>query len=462
MDDWQHIQTVNPIWESANIFRSLFETIKGDLLGGKVRSVHWIYATIVYRLFSNAPFLIYIFIFLAQMALLPLWGLIFHRMFAKDGPVSRDALFIFPLSFFVFTPFWNNFMYISVQEKLVFFFSTLAIYFFMLTYDKHKAGYTFLSLLFALLCLFSKPTGIYIILAFLGCSAIYLLIYRRNLLLPAVYLLACISMLFGYYLMIKAVVNPGGYSSRYMDNLSITAILNQLKQSSIVVKALFAAALILLPVYLSLIKKKYFSFPSLLIPFGFISYLFVILPWGTSNYLLGPLAPFALGIFFPVYLLLINKLKKFKLDYLPSLTIILLVALVFAQVIVPRINKIAEIKHVEAEIIKLKNSGVNPRFYFPPYYSETCFALSKFTDTEIIYLSEPVLDAKMLSKGDSYLIYRDESSNISLKDARIAGVVFKNKTWKIFKLEKSSGTEMLDIKFPKTILQKAIKLFSRS
>lgn len=462
VDDWQHIQTVNPIWESPNTLKSLFESIKFDLLGGKIRSVHWVYAFIVYKFFNNAVFLIYILNFLVQIAVLPLWGLIFHKMFSKESRVSQDTLFIFPLSFFIFTPFWNNFMYISVQEKLVFFFSTIAIYFFMLTYDKNKTRYLFLSFIFAFLCLFSKPTGVYIILTFLACSLIYCLIYRKNLVFPALFLSICSLILAAYYLLISSVVKPGGYSSRYMDNFNIAGVLSQLKQSSIVVKALFAAAVISLPPYLLLIKKKYFNFCSILVPVGFISYLFVILPWGTSNYFLGPLAPFALGMFFPAYCLAKRKLSKFKLNYLPGIAVVLLSFLVLTQIIIPRINKIAEIKDVEAEIIKLKHDKINARFYFPPDYPETSFALSQFTKVEIVYLSQGTLDAAMLSGGDNYLIYRDECSMIKLKNVKLAKTVFQDNTWKIFEVIKAANTQTLNIEFPRTLLQRIVRFFKRS
>lgn len=462
VDDWQHIQTVNPIWESPNIIRSLFESIKCDLLGGKIRSVHWVYAFIVYKFFNKAVFLIYILNFLVQIAVLPLWGLMFHKMFSKESRVSQDTLFIFPLSFFIFTPFWNNFMYISVQEKLVFFFSTIAIYFFMLTCDKNKTRYLFLSFIFALLCLFSKPTGIYIILAFFTCSFIYFIFYRKNLIFSGIYLFVCLSILFAYFLLIRAVVKPGGYSSRYTDNLNILAVFNQLKQSSIVIKALFAAAVISLPPYLLLIKKKYFNFCSILVPVGFISYLFVILPWGTSNYFLGPLAPFVSGMFFPAYCLAKRKLSKFKLNYLPSIAVVLLSSLVLTQIIIPRINKIAEIKDVEAEIIRLKHDKINARFYFPPDYPETSFALSQFTKVEIIYLSQGTLDAAMLSEGDNYLIYRDECSMIKLKNVKLANTVFQDNTWKIFGVIKAANTQTLNIEFPRTLLQRIVRFFKRS
>lgn len=462
VDDWQHIQTVNPIWDSPNILKSLFESIKCDLLGGKIRSVHWIYSFIVYKFFNKAVFLIYILNFLAQMAILPLWGLMFHKMFSKESRVSPDTLFIFPLSLFIFTPFWNNFMYISVQEKLVFFFSTIAIYFFMLTYDKNKTRYLVLSFIFALLCLFSKPTGIYIILTFFAYSFIYFIFHRKNKIFPGIYVLFCLLILFAYFLLIKSVVKPGGYSSRYVANLNILAVLNQLKQSSMVIKALFALAIFSLPLYLFLIKKKFFNFCSLLVPVAFIAYLFVILPWGTSNYFLGPLAPFVLGMFFPAYYLAKEKLSQFKLNYLPSLAVVMLSFLVLTQIIIPRINKIAEIKDIETEIIKLKHDKINARFYFPPDYPETSFALSQFTKVEINYLSQGILDATMLSEGDNYLIYRDECSMITLKNVKLAETVFQDNTWKIFEVVKSNNVETVNIKFPRTILHKIVRFFKKS
>ena len=462
VDDWQHLERVNGIWNSPNILQSILEYIRAEFFCEKIRPLHCIYSLVVYRFFNNAPYLVYILIFIIQISVLPLWGLIFHRMFAREPKASQETIFLFPLSFFLFTPFWNNFMYISLQEKMVFIFGSLAVYFFTIAFNENKLRSAFISLGFALLCIFSKPTGIYIFLAFSGCLLLYCLIYRKKIIYQVVFLFVCMAVLAGYYLLVKSLVRPGGYSSKYMDNFNIIAVLGQLKVASIAIKCLLASAVVFLAAYLVLIKRKYFNFSSVIIPVAFICYFIVLLPWGTISYQMGPVTPFALGMFFPVYTFAKQKLKIFKLNYLPGAVIVLLTFIVLTQVIIPRINKMAEIKDVEAEIIKLKSSGNNVKFYFPPYYSETCFALGKFTDTEIVYLSEPILEFKMLSKGDNFLIYRDESSNIRLKNVKILKTVFENKTWKIFLVGESANSQMLDVKFPKTILQRVIKVFSRS
>lgn len=461
--DWQYIEGVNGIWSSSNILKSIFDYVKAEFFGEKIRPLYCIYTLVAYRFFNSAPYLIYILIFVIQISILPLWGLIFHRMFSKEGlAVSQETLFIFPLSFFIFTPFWNNFMYISLQEKMVFIFGSLAVYFFMLAFNKNRIRDALISLGFALLCLFSKPTGVYLFLAFSVCLLLYCLIYRKNIIYPVIFLFICLALLVGYYLFVKSLVKPGGYSSRYIENFNIIVVLNQLKHASIAIKGLLAVALAFLVSYLVLIKKRYYNFSSVIIPVALISYFLVLLPWGLINYLLGPVTPFALGIFFPVYSSLKRRLNKFNLSYLPGTVIILLTCLVLTQIIIPRINKMAEIKDVEEEIPILKNNSTNPRFYFPPYYSETCFALSKFTNTEIVYLPDAVLDSTMLSEGDNYLIYRDECSSINLKNVKIEKTIFENKTWKIFQIGKSNNKGMLNIKFPQTILQKVIRFINRS
>lgn len=461
--DWQFIERVNGIWGSSNILKSIFEYVKSELFSEKIRPLYCFYTLIVYKIFQKTPYLIYMLIFVIQISILPLWGLIFHRMFSKSGSrVSHETLFIFPLSFFIFTPFWNNFMYISLQEKLVFIFGTLAVYFFMLAFDKKRVKNTLIAFGFALLCLFSKPTGAYLFLTFFVCLLLYCLICRKNILYWAILAAIYLTVLVGYYLFVKTLVKPGGYSSKYVENFNIMSVLNQLKHAAIAIKWLFAIAVGFLLSYLVLIKKRYFNFSSIIIPVAFISYFLVLLPWGIISYLLGPVAPFALGMFFPVYILVRQKLGKLKLGYLPGAVIILLTCFVLTQIILPRINKMAEIKDVEAKIISLKKSHNNPRFYFPPYYSETCFALSKFTNTEIVYLSSAVLDSTMLSESDNYLIYRDECSSISLKNVKIAKTLYENKTWKIFLVKKSDSSEALDVKFPLTFLQKVIRFFNRS
>ncbi len=461
VDDWQHLERVNGVWNSSNVLQSIIEYIKAEFLCEKIRPLHPIYALAAYRFFNYAPFLVYILIFLTQISILPLWGVIFHKMFSKEKNISQETLFLYPLSFFVFTPFWNNFMYISLQEKMVFIFGSLAVYFFIRAFNGKRIKDGLITFGFALLCLFSKPTGIYIFLTFLVFLLLYCLIYRKNIFQTVIFLCICLTVIAGYFLLVKSLVKPGGYSSKYIDNFNIIAVLNQLKQASVVIRGLLAVAVVFLVSYLVMIRKKYFNFTSVIIPIGFIAYFLVILPWGTISYQMGPVTPFALGMFFPVYSSLKRRLGKFNLNYLPGAIVILLVSLVLTQVIIPRISKMAEIKDVEAKISSLKKTDKNPRFYFPPYYSETCFALSEFTDTDIVYLSDAVLDGKMLSDGSNYLIYRDECSNINLNGVAIKETVYENNTWRIFLIKKSDNKELLNIKFPQTILQKMIKSFNR-
>ena len=150
MDDHNYIQEAKEVWESKHVLKTAYGYVMRDFYSQKIRPLYSLYVLFVYKFFINNTFLVYILIFLAQIIALPIWGIIFHRMFSKEEKISADTLFIYPLTFFLFTPFWNNFIYISLQEKFIFFFTTLSIYYFVSAYEKNNYRQLFISLIFSL------------------------------------------------------------------------------------------------------------------------------------------------------------------------------------------------------------------------------------------------------------------------------------------------------------------------
>lgn len=456
MDDWQFIQQANNLWGSDHVLGALYQNIKEDFAGGKMRPIHNVYVFFVYYFFQSIPSLIYILIFIFLMASLPVWGMIFHRAYVGDDPISYDHLFLFPLTFFIFTPFWNNFMYISLQEKLIFFFSTISVYFFIKTYKHNQIQHFLYTFIFAVLCLLSKPTGIYLMVSYFVFSVIHLVFFRKQRKLSLSWLFLSLMTVGLYYWHMKSSVT-GGYSLKYVKNFNISTMINHLWQASMIVKILLFMSFCSLSLSIIKTKQSKLNPLTMFVPIAYIVYISILTPWQIINYFLAPIAPFVLGLFFPVYLKIKSALKNTSFRFVPNVGIILLTMIVVWQIIIPRISKMADIKNVKKEILILKNGHINPLFFFPPPYVETRYALKKFMDINIKYLAEGILTADMVQQEPVYLIYRDECASIKLQDVKLGDVVYKNNTWKIFKVLKAPGEEKrTNVEFPKTFLQRLV------
>lgn len=457
MDDCQNLQTAKGIWSSPSIIRAFCECVKEDFLSQKIRPTHCLFVAIVYKIFARTPLLVYILMFITNMAILPLWGLIFQRMFSKQIGILSEFLFIYPLSFFIFTPFWNIFMYPSLQEGPVFFFSTLSIYFFICAFDKKKYGSLLVSIIFSLLCILSKPTGIFITITFVMFSLFDMVVFRRSAKISSLFFVFNISVIFLYYLFMKSALVISGYSSRYIQKLNFVDNLNNIINASFIIKGILIFTVASFCFFLYQVKKDRINIISLLLPLGAISYFIILAPWGMINYLLAPAAPFIMGMFILIYSPVCVIFSRIRLQYLPSIIIVLLSLMVLGQVIIPRISEMADIRKVEESIVDLKNKTVQVRFFFPPPYEESWSAMKKFTRTDIEYLMKGRLSAEMLVEGANYLIYGYACADIILDDVAIKNMVYKNNTWKLFELKKKTGSKKkIHFDFKRTLIQMLI------
>lgn len=455
MDDALFLQRTHEIWKSADIWRAFADVLKEDFQSQKMHPVYLVYF-IEFKLFERAPFVLYIIRFAAIMAFLPLWGVIYQKMFRAQQGTREEAMFLFPLTFFAFTPFWNNFMYLTVMEKFFFIFGTGSIYFLISAHTKDKAGLLYVSFGLALLCLLSKPTGIFLMFAYLAYAVMQRLFFNRKSPLIRKTIVFSAATVVLYILVLKVFLKPGGYSYKYVHQLSFQGIFGNIFGST-VTGALFLASLLALCVFIVLAKKKIFDESSVLLPLCFICYVLILAPWGIINYLLSPAAPFVIGMLFPLYGWLYRFFKERRLGWVSPLVLIFIAMAFLTQIIIPRISKMADIKGVQGAIEELNAENPGAAFYIAPSCLEASHSLRDFTGTNVVYASTGEIQGSLLGTGKAYLIFRDECRIFRLIDLQSGAIRYQNNTWKISDLVPSPGKdEIARESFPQTFLQKLV------
>lgn len=456
-DDFQSLGIARSVWQSANFLGSLWTVITSDLASwGIFRPVYYFSVVVNYHFFKDVPWFIYILIAIFNFSAILLWGIVITRLFSVRENYAWFGIFLFPLSFFIFTPFWNIFVHISFQEKFIVFFTALSLYFLQKAYHKDDLISLIPAMLSMVLGMLSKPTGIHLAMACIAFSVIDLIFLKYKERISRWVLLLNAGLFMLYYWFITS--NLRGYAGQY--NLTAGSMLNNLFASSIVVKLLIVAAIVIfLSLFVTIFRKKSnFSPLALIIPLGFLSYVLVLAPWRFASYLLSALTPYVLAMFFPIYIWFNyrNNISRVVVNA----CLILLAILSFSFIAVPRISKLADIREAEEFIISSNKN--NDRYFFPPPFSEAAEAVSGFTSTRIVYLDKGVLDTEKLhSANGNYLIVNDEASAITLDGVEIIKTVYENNTWKIFQLAGNRpGQELFKVGFPENSVVK-IKSFLR-
>lgn len=450
-DDVQNLGTAEHVWQSDHFLSALWGTIKSDLASwGIFRPVYYSSVVITYHFFKDMPWLIYILLAIFNFVAMFFWGVVISKMFAVKKNQLLLSTFLFPLSFLLFTPFWNIFVHISFQEKYIVFFSALSLYFLERAYCKEKIGYLIPTVAFMVLGILSKPTGIYLAMTYIvfAVADLVFIKYKKRISLW-VLLINMILFVFYYWFITN---NLRGYAGQY--SLSGASIINNLSNSSIIVKSLIATALIMgtWSFILILRKKNNFSPLVLTIPLGFLSYVLVLAPWHFASYLLSALTPYALIMFFPVYIWLNNKNSVLK--NLTNICLILLVTISFLFIAIPRISKLTDIKNVE-KFISNSNENTNV-YFFPPPFSEAAEAISRITKAKIIFLHEGQLTSeKLQSNKEYYLIVNDEVLAVKLDRVAAGKRVYQNNTWEVFHLVRNNqSNEVFKVDFPENPVEK--------
>lgn len=454
MDDFQMLERVRYVWSEGNILGNLTQIIIDDFGWGMFRPVFWIWSMLIYHVLEKTPLLIYLSILVFNFAYILLWGLILHKTWATDEKNVYYNIFVFPLSFFIFTPFWNNFMYISPQTKFIIFFSALATYFFYSGYTKNSKKYIILSVFAIILGVLSHPEGIFLSLAILLFSLLIYFIKKKSILVFSFLL----NLLFfiAYLFFTITVQLKGSYTSRYGDGLNLSKFILNFLGAPVLIKSLFLIALFYICFLFIIIRKNKnkFSPVFLIFPLSFVCFVVVLNPWGYPSYHLSVLTPFIMAMYFPVYTFL--NAKSIILKILNNVFLLLLIVLVLVFICFPRISKMSDIPKTEHFLINIEKKQSGNVYFMPSPCEEASVALGYFTETKINYLSDNILSGdKLFYPGDKFLIFRDECPNACLKDARAAKEVYNNNTWKVFLIKKEPGVnEKLNLSFHENIVER--------
>lgn len=459
MDDAQNLEMAKMTWQSGNPLQNLWNIIITSLLSwGIFWPVYYIWVIFMYHIFSEMPLAIYILIGILNFVSIYLWGIVFYRLFSAPKENFYLSVFLFPLLFFVFTPFWNIFLYISVQQKFVLFFAALSLYFIEKAYSLEKNKYLIFSFLAFLGGVFGHPEGIYLCAAYIGFSILDILFFRYKQKISAVNLSINSLFFLAYYFFTTHIQMKDGYSSKYKNNLNIESLMLNFLETSVIVKTLFILACGML-IYMAvqvLRKKNIFQPLAIIIPLGVLTYLMILLPWGFPNYHIALMAPHLFGLFFLIYLWACRW--KFLSISINVVIIPALVAMSFIYVGIPRIQKISEIKLVENFLKESKLKSPQDLYFLPSPCAEASGAIQYFTGVNIKYLDDRKLPKDLLSdRSQSYLVLRDECPKVVLENVKVKEEIYKSNTWNIFYISREDGhNEIYEGDFQKNILQKMI------
>ncbi len=434
MDDHSNLMISRGFWEHAS-WKGLSDLFIQDLGVGCFRPVYKLWIIGVYKAAEHAPVLIYFFTTLIGLALLPLWGLILDNVYDQK---KRDPflIWVYPLSFFIFTPFWNAFMYISVQERFIYLLGAPAIFFFLKSYDAKKWQPLLLSYMFVALAIMAKATGIVLIMAFMAYAFSDAVIFKRR---PKASWLICAinaAMIAGYYLFVQATV--ASYTKKYASNANLQSIVNNLLTSPLYIKLilLLCVTIIASELFRKLVRKDLEETGVTLFAWLTIFYIIILTPWGFLPYLLAPMAPFlmAAGLFFfrrGDHILFYERGKR-------ALLVIMLFC-VGAFIIIPQVQKMADKRTVITAIRAIAQHDPAAAFFYPPPYQETLNALSFFSEKKIIYLADKTLGPNDIPAGTTpYLLVNDECSAARLSGLSVGHQAYANNTWHIYPLQRSA------------------------
>lgn len=456
VDDSRNLAIAADFWKYPSI-GLIYNAIKDFIVhSGRFMPLYHFWIVIAYGPFRNFPTGLYLCMAFACFATFLVWGRIINKVFPDHRNASFN-FFVYPLTFIIFTPFWNNFMLISSLEKFVYIFVTFSLYFYICAYEINKVSCLIVSFAFMVLGILSKETGI----ALAGVFCVYALldyfVFHKNKKLSLISFTGSAFIFIGFYLVVRTMMWSGTYSAGYKNNFNCLSMLTSVLSAPLVIKGLFAFALIfmfagiafIMHRKVSIIRQEYILFPLLL---G--AYLVILSPWGFMNYLLAPIAPFVMMTLYPIYML-VGARSMVRRKAFEGILIIL-VFLVLFFIIVPRISKMGDTKTIVSAIISMRDRNAPVKFFLAPPFYETAGHMGTYTKTNITFLNRGLLDKDTLKDGTAnYIIFEDRCNPVTLRDVVAEKEVYHNKTWKVFSLKKAIGeTQVLAPVFDKNLLQR--------
>lgn len=461
VDDSANLTFAKFAWSGGNFFGNWWRVILEGTGIGMFRPVYYTWVIFVYHIFKSKPLLVYLGMAIFNLATLLLWGFILNRIWPNEEKNKYLNIFLYPLIFFIFTPFWNNFMYISLQQKFIIFFSALAIYLFYIGYTKERKIYFVFSVLAILLSILTHPEGIFLNLAMLLVSLVLFFLTKKN---NCIFNFILNFILFIFYLVLTVTIQlKGSYTSKYGNNLN---------PGSLAVNFLTAPALIKILTFLAVFyfcflvvvitkNKNKFSPVFLIFPLSCISFIAVLTPWGFPNYHLSVLTPFIMGMFFPFYSFMNSRSLLLKILANSFLLVVILLVLFFIWF--PRISKISDIKRTEQFIMDFQNGHSKSIYFMASPCMEACAALGEFTKIKTTYLNDSLLSSdKLIESTSNFIIFRDECPRVYFDGVQELKEIYNNNTWKIFSVNKKEGIKKeFKVYFPENPMEK-IKTFLKS
>jgi hypothetical protein len=462
MDDSQLLHLVHNVLDGKQIhWDVLIDSMKGN---GLFRPVFYFWAVCSYAVFEHWPTGLYLLLVVGNMLALLFWGLVFYRVFDVRREDYYWTVFFYPLTFFIFTAFWNIFNYISLQEKFMVFFGGLAFYFFQKQYREFRWQDLVLVYVCIALGLFSKATFIFVPLVFAAYGVLDLVIfhYRPKLSLASLILNGIIFASYAFFTF--TVQLNQSYTQRYKANLGASAFLERILHLSVIMKVMMLIGLIgAVGVIVYCVRKKRPDYSlSIIIYLGLMAYVFFLMPWGSQSYLISATTPLLLGAFFPVYDWLTRRGEIVRTVMNGLITIVL--CLVFFGNSVPNISRMADIGHA-LHFIKTYHADTGPQdtFFMPPPYGESAYAVETLAARKVVFCGNNVLTDEMFSdRGEHYVMFNDLFPSVKLVGVKIGEEVYSNPTWHIFKVTKAPGhNEDFVVPYSKTFIQK-IKIKMRN
>lgn len=452
MDDDGFLEMAVTYWKNpANT-----EIVTRDFMAaGMYRPVVFVWATIFYKVFENWPAGFYMFIAVGNMAAMLLWGIVFCRFFNVRREDRYWSIFFFPLAFFVFTPFWNLFTYLSLQEKFIIFLAPLALYYFQNTYQTARPRDWIFLYFLLVLGMLSKATFIFVPAAIVAYAFLDLVFFRGRKAVSATHLMITGLSLVYYAFYTFTVQLKGDYTAKYKSGLTIGGIIGKILGTSVVAKVLLLTGAVGSLVFVIWALRKMnreYLFPCI-IYCGLVVYLMLLLPWGLHSYLLSAVGPLALGAFFPLYAWIIRKGGLWKIGI--NVLIAVAVCFVFVGNNIPSISRMGDIGRT-IRFIKENNNERMGRYFFPPPYQESALATGNYTKKDIVYCDDGFIRSGMLlPDGENYAVFADLFPSVELSGVELGDEVYANGTWKVFRVIRSDDHQgTVRIGFAKTLVQK--------
>ncbi len=458
MDDHTNLRIAREFWQDPS-WQSLLGLITGDAGIGRFQPLYKLWIISAYKFGADAPWLLYFLTTLAGLLVLPLWGMILDKIF-NEGRRSPFWIWVYPLAFFIFIPFWNAFMYISIQEKFLYLFSAPAVFFFVRAYEETRWGDLGRAFLFCFLAVMSKETGIVLFLAFAAYAFFDATLFRRQRSLSWAAWAGNTAFFILYYFFIQHLMS--NYTAKYARNLSLSSLGDNFLTAPFYIKILAGLNLSILLWYF--IRKfwdnKFEENGRTLFAWLSLLYIFILLPWGFPTYLLPPLAVFAVSAAAPVF----QAAERWPSGrWAPRAALVSLAYLIALFVIVPQIEKMADKRMVVHEINQLRSKAAGAEFFYPAPYPETAAALRAFSGARINYLSDSKLSAGLLTApGPHYLLMNDECHPAALSDTAILKNIYRSSTWNIYEIGPKPGHQSYFKEYPaKNAFQNIVALIKK-